>query len=365
MDFRQEEFEKKIKNSSAYEKVKRNKDVVIVLGIFLIINLILINSFLKPFSKEVVDTSNFTEYYQSDEKNDLDDVFVVLSRNYYTIKKNYNLKDKSSITIEEDSKGINLEENSNVSQNNNKTETSKSEVLVEKQFYTVKEGDSLIKISEQFSQSLSVIKANNPKISPNLQIGQKVLVPTVNGIYYKIKNGDNLYDISVKYKVDIDVIRKYNKLENDVLQVGQELFLKDPNIKALANLGENFSMPIKYKGITSPYGNRFHPVLKRYILHSGVDMVAKYIPVSSSKSGTVIFAGVAGGYGNLVKIKHSDGYETRYAHLEKIYVKKGQKVNQGQIIGKSGMTGRVTGPHLHFEVRKDGRPVNPMRYIKR
>ncbi len=91
-------------------------------------------------------------------------------------------------------------------------------------------------------------------------------------------------------------------------------------------------------------------------------MVARYVPVTASRSGVVTFVGVAGGYGKLIKIKHSDGYETRYAHLNRIDVKKGQKVSQGQSLGQSGMTGRVTGPHLHFEVRKNGKPVNPMKY---
>lgn len=371
MDLKKEENNKILNNSNQIEKIKKNKDVVIVLGIFAVINLFIINSFLKPFSKEVVNTSNFTEYYQSEEKDDLDDVFMVLSRNYYTIKKNYNLKDKSflsQIKSNEEKKDDNiLKENTaekvnqeNIIKNGEKIET------VEKQTYIVKEGDALLNLSEKFSQSLSIIKANNPKVTTNLQIGQKLIFPSINGIYYIVKNGDSLYDISIKYKVDIDIIRKYNNIDGNTLQIGQELFLKDPSLKALPPVdGENFKMPVRYSGITSPYGNRFHPVLKRYILHSGVDLVARYIPVSASKAGTVTFVGVAGGYGNLIKIKHSDGYETRYAHLNKILVKKGQKISQGQVIAESGMTGRVTGPHLHFEVRKNGKPVNPMNYLKR
>lgn len=377
MDLKKEQINKELKSSNQIEKIKRNKDVIIILGIFTIINLFIINSLLKPFSKEVVNTSKFTEYYQNGEKDDLDDVFMVLSRNYYTIKKNYNLKDKSILAkpeVVEESKEKNNIQKEEIKENINSENVVKEEKvepvkekLVEKQIYTVKSGDALLNLSEKYSQSLSIIKANNPKITTNLQVGQKIMFPSVNGIYYTVKNGDNLYDISIKYKVDVDVIRKYNNISGDTLQIGQEIFLKDPSLKALPSVGvtENFKMPVRYKGITSPYGNRFHPVLKRYILHSGVDLVARYIPVTASKAGTVTFVGVAGGYGNLIKIKHSDGYETRYAHLNKMLVKKGQKINQGQLIGESGMTGRVTGPHLHFEVRKNGKPVNPMNYLKR
>lgn len=376
MDLKKETIVKALKNSNQFEKLKRNKDVVVVLGIFAIINLFIINSCLKPFSKEVVNTSNFTEYYQSEEKDDLDDVFMVLSRNYYTIKKNYNLKDKSFLNqlkaeekkIEDNISKENVVENVK-SENSIKTEEKVEPLktnMVEKQTYIVKEGDALLNLSEKFSQSLSIIKANNPKVTTNLQVGQKLIFPSINGIYYTVKTGDSLYDISIKYKVDVDTIRKYNNISGDTLQIGQEIFLKDPSLKSLPVVsGENFKMPVKYKGITSPYGNRFHPVLKRYILHSGVDLVARYIPVSASKAGTVTFVGVAGGYGNLIKIKHSDGYETRYAHLNKILVKKGQKISQGQVIAESGMSGRVTGPHLHFEVRKNGKPLNPMTYLKR
>lgn len=366
MAFNLEELNKlRKKNIKQYVMVKRNKEIVIILGVFLIINMIIINTFLKPFNREVVDTSKFTEFYQSEseDKKDLEDVFVVLSKNYYTIKKNYNLKDKPvEITEEQVSKILGEE----IKEPEIKPETTTApKVALEKRIYEVKAGDSLDKISKEFSQSINIIKANNPKIGTTLQIGEELLIPTINGIYYRVKNGDSLSRISTKYKVKIDVIKEYNNLTSDTLKVGQELFLKDPNLKNISSSVRTFTMPVNYKGITSPYGNRFHPVLKRYILHSGVDMVARYVPVTASRSGVVTFVGVAGGYGKLIKIKHSDGYETRYAHLNRIDVKKGQKVSQGQSLGQSGMTGRVTGPHLHFEVRKNGKPVNPMKYLKR
>ena len=87
-------------------------------------------------------------------------------------------------------------------------------------------------------------------------------------------------------------------------------------------------------------------------------------PVYATGEGKVIFAGWQSGYGNLIKGQHELGTETRYGHLSKIKVKVGQKVSQGSLIGAMGNTGRSTGPHLHYEVRVNGRAVNPMTFIK-
>jgi murein DD-endopeptidase MepM/ murein hydrolase activator NlpD len=137
--------------------------------------------------------------------------------------------------------------------------------------------------------------------------------------------------------------------------------MRSPNADNRSNLG--FIMPIKYTGITSPQGNRFHPVLKRYIYHAGVDLRAHFIPLYASKEGKVTFAGTMNGYGKIIIIQHSGGYETRYGHLDKIGVRKGQYVKTGELIGKTGQSGRVTGPHLHFELRKNGKALNPMKYM--
>ena len=87
-------------------------------------------------------------------------------------------------------------------------------------------------------------------------------------------------------------------------------------------------------------------------------------PIKASDGGTVTYAGWNGGYGKFIKIKHDNGYETYYGHLSAINVSVGQKVAQGQTIGKLGNTGRSTGPHLHFEIRKNGVPCDPLKYTK-
>ena len=100
-------------------------------------------------------------------------------------------------------------------------------------------------------------------------------------------------------------------------------------------------------------------------MHYGTDMAAKHgSAILATADGVINFAGWEKGYGKLIKIKHDFGYETRYAHLSKISVSVGQRVSQGDRIGKMGNTGRSTGTHLHYEIRRNGKPINPMKYIR-
>lgn len=122
-------------------------------------------------------------------------------------------------------------------------------------------------------------------------------------------------------------------------------------------------LPESY-GLSSRFGNRRDPFTGRSAFHSGLDFRAPSgASVSALGAGKVTFAGRKGGYGNAVEITHVNGLMSRYAHLSKIKVKKGQHVTPETIIGLVGSTGRSTGPHLHLEVRKDDRPTNPAHYI--
>ncbi|TCP23078.1 murein DD-endopeptidase MepM/ murein hydrolase activator NlpD [Rhodovulum adriaticum] len=127
-----------------------------------------------------------------------------------------------------------------------------------------------------------------------------------------------------------------------------------------------FAQPLRsaYR-FTSPFGMRKHPILGTYKMHDGMDMAAGYgTPIHATADGVVVKAGWVSGYGRLIKIRHEFGIETRYAHLAKIRVTEGQRVSRGDRIGDMGNSGRSTGTHLHYEVRVDGKPVNPMTYIK-
>ncbi len=116
--------------------------------------------------------------------------------------------------------------------------------------------------------------------------------------------------------------------------------------------------------VSSPFGYRIHPIFKVRKMHTGLDMSASMgTPIRAADSGTVIQAGWRGGYGKTVVISHGDGLATLYAHQSKILVSVGDTVSRGDIIGEVGSTGYSTGPHLHFEVRVNGTPVDPMGYL--
>jgi murein DD-endopeptidase MepM/ murein hydrolase activator NlpD len=116
--------------------------------------------------------------------------------------------------------------------------------------------------------------------------------------------------------------------------------------------------------VTSPFGIRISPYGDEREMHPGMDISARYgLPVAAAGGGQVIFAGQDTGYGGLVIIDHGAQLDTLYGHLSALYVREGQKVRSGQPIGAVGATGRATGAHLHYEVRVNGSPVDPRRYL--
>jgi murein DD-endopeptidase MepM/ murein hydrolase activator NlpD len=118
--------------------------------------------------------------------------------------------------------------------------------------------------------------------------------------------------------------------------------------------------------LSSRYGVRYHPILHRRKLHTGDDIAAGYgSSIKAAKGGRVLYSGWKKGYGNTVIIDHGGGVTTLYGHASKLDVKAGQPVKGGQTIANVGSTGYSTGPHLHFEVRKNGKPINPTPYLKK
>jgi murein DD-endopeptidase MepM/ murein hydrolase activator NlpD len=112
------------------------------------------------------------------------------------------------------------------------------------------------------------------------------------------------------------------------------------------------------------FGKRVHPITHRIVFHEGLDLAPGLgARVVASQDGKVIFAGMKAGYGRLIILDHGQGITSYYAHLDKILVKTGNTVKRGDLIGKVGESGKVTGPHLHFEIRVDGKPQNPLLYL--
>jgi len=125
-----------------------------------------------------------------------------------------------------------------------------------------------------------------------------------------------------------------------------------------------FANPAPGRQITSLFGNRIDPFFGKLAMHAGVDFREKPgTEVVATGAGVITFAGPMGGYGIMVEIDHGNGITTRYGHLSKILVKEGDVVDAGDLIALSGSTGRSTGPHLHYEVRRNGNAVDPMRFL--
>ncbi|WP_019914570.1 M23 family metallopeptidase [Paenibacillus sp. HW567] len=133
---------------------------------------------------------------------------------------------------------------------------------------------------------------------------------------------------------------------------------KVPETKVALEATGMFAWPVVGASISSSYGERWGRV------HKGVDLVSGNRTIKAADAGTVSFAGVQNGYGNVVIVDHHNGYITYYGHLSKISVSVGQRLGQGSKIGIMGSTGRSTGTHLHFEIRKNGTAINPMRFLQ-
>lgn len=151
-------------------------------------------------------------------------------------------------------------------------------------------------------------------------------------------------------------IDELNKQSNDIAATIKKL----QSTRKYTGGSMSWPTPSCYS-IVSPYGNRLHPILKKYKMHTGIDINAQYgAQILAANDGTVVLSGWSSGYGYTVIIDHGGGITTLYAHCSSLLVKTGQAVKSGQLIAKVGSTGMSTGPHLHFEVRENGTPVNPI-----
>lgn len=213
-----------------------------------------------------------------------------------------------------------------------------------------------------------------------IRVGQKLIVPPTDGVTHKVAKGESLESVAKKYETEVDKIVKQNGLEDGAqLTLGQKVFI--PGGKKIAPPAPKY---IAQKTIGTQVGkvNYVPKGDKPFIFptsgtltqafhsgHYGHDIANTSRPhIWAAGAGTIVktySGGWGGGYGNHVIIDHGNGVQTLYAHLQSVYVKNGQRVEQGEVIGRMGRTGRVygvTGIHLHFEVRVSGVKKNPWLY---
>ncbi|KKW15832.1 MAG: Metalloendopeptidase-like protein membrane protein [Parcubacteria group bacterium GW2011_GWA2_50_10b] len=225
--------------------------------------------------------------------------------------------------------------------------------------YVVDSGDTLSEIAEMHGVSINTIIWANDLRNTSIKEGQELLILPISGVRHIVKSGDTLQSIAKSYKAELDDILSYNDLSTDSkIKIGDAIIIPNGIISASANIKSSLTQTSSSLPTYSGYylrpitGGRKSQGIHGY---NGVDLAAPTgTPIRASADGTVIIAkssGYNGGYGLYVVIKHSNGTQTLYAHMSKINVSVGQYVDQGEIIGAVGNTGRSTGPHLHFEVR--------------
>uniref|UniRef100_UPI003F4C6B7D peptidoglycan DD-metalloendopeptidase family protein n=1 Tax=Brachyspira catarrhinii TaxID=2528966 RepID=UPI003F4C6B7D len=235
--------------------------------------------------------------------------------------------------------------------------------------YIIEEGDNLTTISRKIGANLDTLVSVNKITNANrLRPGQKIVVPNRNGLLYTIKKDESIEEIAERYDVSLNRVLAFNKISDPSnIEVGDDIFLPGAKYtldERIDKFGQMFSIPTTITRISSVFGYRIHPITGVRTKHMGVDIPGRLnTPVYAARKGKVIFAGYSGGYGNLVIVRHDKGYTTYYGHLNSITTKAGATVGVGVMIGRMGSTGRSTGSHLHFEVRRNGVALNPADFI--
>lgn len=246
--------------------------------------------------------------------------------------------------------------------------------------YEVKTGDTVSVIAEKFGVSKDTIRWENNLASVNaIKPGQTLKILPVTGVRHKVVRGETIYSIAKKYSANPQAIvdfpfNTFSDNETFALAVGQDLIVPDgekPN-EVLWSPSRYVAATTPNAGAVSALGSFVWPIGGRITqrfawYHRGLDIAtAAGTPILAADAGTVVTAGWPdnSGYGNRVVINHGNGYTTLYAHMSKISVTAGQTVKRGDVLGLEGSTGRSTGPHLHFEIKKNGGYVNPLEYLK-
>ncbi|MDR2178000.1 MAG: M23 family metallopeptidase [Treponema sp.] len=235
--------------------------------------------------------------------------------------------------------------------------------------YKIKKGDTLSEIAKAQGLDMGTLIASNGITNARrLREGEVLRIPNMDGIPYTVKAGDSLSGISTASSVPLQVILDVNDLESDVINAGMNLFLpgaRMPQEDIRLALGEAFVYPVRGV-LSSPYGWRVDPIANVERFHSAIDLAAPLgTPVKAAMDGKVSRIAVNSVYGNYIIITHPGAYQTMYAHLSAVSVKQGASVTRNSKIGEVGSTGYSTGPHLHFAVFRNDKPINPLEVLQR
>lgn len=240
------------------------------------------------------------------------------------------------------------------------------------QTYKVRSGDTISGIAKKFGlRNIStLISVNDIGNVRQLGAGQRLKIPSIDGVIYTVKAGDSINSIANKNNVNVTQLLDVNEITSETLTTGQLLFLPGVGLDASTlkkAMGDLFTMPITAKfRWSSKYGYRIDPIAGVKSFHTGTDLACPTgTPILASMSGKITAVGINRVYGNYIIIDHGNGYQTLYAHMSKTIATKGQWVSQGSRIGLVGSTGYSTGPHLHFTVYKNGKIIDPMTVLKK
>ncbi|NMC51391.1 peptidoglycan DD-metalloendopeptidase family protein [Candidatus Kuenenbacteria bacterium] len=244
------------------------------------------------------------------------------------------------------------------------------------QTYTVQAGDTLGSIASRFNISINTLLwENNLSIGSYIRPGEKLSILPTNGVTYNIKSGDTLGSIAKKFGSSIEKILSYNNIADAAnIKIKQKIIIPDgkplssgtlasrstgsiKNIfsdKPATNADKSFVWPSNSRRITQYFSWR----------HNAIDIGAKSgSPIYAMKGGRVERAGWSTGYGYNIVVNHGNGVKSLYAHSRKLYVKVGDQVSQGEVLGEVGSTGWSTGPHIHLEIIINGSRGNPLSYL--
>lgn len=271
---------------------------------------------------------------------------------------------------------------------NPQTDESNRIGLTDYAVHTVTSGETMSEISGKYGVKVDTIMWENNIANANtLRVGQKLMIPPVDGVSYKVASGDNLQKIAKKYNVSSESIIAQNGLESETIHKGQALFLPEARPIVPPQLIGNVRNPAvsrgAYRSTVAANPSTATPDLGKMFIfptngkitqgykagHYALDIADRSMPpIWAASGGTVIKASSGtwgGGYGTHIIIDHGNGVQTLYGHMSSLNVSEGTYVNQGDVLGVMGNTGRVygaTGIHLHWEVMVNGVKVNPGGY---